>query len=465
MSEATIRSSFNYSIYWNLLDSIGTQALLISHHILLRSFVGPDFHGLFSIYVSLFYLAIFLTNSSFDIALAPFYHYYSHCKNRFRFLLTRHAIPQFILILCVAALFIALPHFKLGDFFKPYTEKISTLPVWLSVIIIATFIAETVKKPVKYFLQLAFYNSVTATVEFLGMLLYLVLFWSCYLLGYKITLELAFACLLIVAALQLIVLFIALAKYYMQLSDNHEQSVAYWWRIEKNRFFIFGNQLSGQFFSGNVLVPVCAYAIGLEAASFVKIVTSVSQWLILISQKALGVSTMALLAQTKETKNTDRHHWFRYSNTIAHSVIIMAATFILINGQQLVNMYRPQSDASFSWPILYFVILMCFIENFFVVYEKWFIIEEKTYILMITNLMSLGTIYACAQVIMTCYSAVSFIVLLFILLALRLSTFIFLSIITYYVWNIKPTYAVHTKSIILGLILSLAWKYTTINYL
>lgn len=423
----------------------------------MRVFIGNEFHGIFSVLTSLFYFAIVIGNSGFDNSIASVWRYFTDSKNRFLTLLRSYALPQLLLIISLSIAMYIVYHFLplLTDFsfLSKLINSIQGIPASLMLILCITFITESIKKSIKYFLQLAFYNSVTACVEFFGMLLYILLIWTGYTLGYTITQFLSFSVLLSISIVQLSILIGALLHFYKKLPNALLTTNFFFNRTRKNRFFIFSNQLINQFFSGNTLVPLCAYVIGLDGASFIKVVTSITQWIILIAQKILGVSTIALLSQAKETSSKIKKDMFVYSNTILQQVLYFVVIFLLFNSKTIIAL-QMHSSTLISLPILYFLLSMSFIESFFVVYEKWFMIEEKMYLFFGVNSICLFVLYLLAHYAMNCSSSLTLVTLLCIFAFIRLSGFLFLMFCTYLIWNIKPKISLQLQTLVFGFIFS-----------
>lgn len=460
-----------HTLFWNLFDSAGTQALLIIHYIALRSYIGISFHGALAAMLSLFYFILVVTNGGLDSSLAPFFKAITSTKKQAYSFAFRIIAPQWLLYSILALLFyLFFPHiltaltlYVPNCFLYAHQAFMRHTSTMLATYIALTFITESIKKTCKACLQLAFYTPITACVEFFGTICYLLLFWSAYNFGASITLEFSWLLLLLVSACQASILGVVLARFLNHLpgsvpKDSKSLPSAAYMRFFKTRLFTFANQLTAQLFTGNLLVPMAAFYQGLNTASFLKVITSMSHWVTLIAQKVFGISSSAFFAQLKDSDLAARRAFFMRISSQLHQALYALAIFLTINGAKLVAM---QSDNSFSvprWSTLYLMLIISFTESFFVVYDRWFLIEEKAFYTLGLNLISFSIIYALVYYTQ-CYAYFSPFILFIAIIGVRLLAFSFLSFFSYYFWRLAFTWRLQLSTLIMSLIFSLSFYF------
>lgn len=442
---------FNTSLYWNLIDSVGTQILLLMHHMLVRLFLGPAFHGSFSCILSFLYLGIMLFNFGFDLTLAPFFTAITASKHHFIKLLRYYMLSQ-ALILALGLLVISLLHAHLFYTSIVFDRVLYTLFGY-------TFIFESVKKTAKFFLQLNFLNKITALVEILGMLCYLLLFWTIYRIGSITTVTHTWGVLAVVSTIQAGILLYWCYQLYSRLPNQDEsttmQSISLY-DVTKLRFFTFSNQLVVQLFSGNFLVPLCAFKLGAQQASFIKIVSSFSQILSTVAQKIFGIASNAVFAHITTKPLAERRETFSSLSYKLHQAIYALGIFLIINIRPLITTYHQWhlgGEISLaSWAIVYVFFILSFIESFFALYERWYTVEKRADIFFVFNLLSFIILYVLLP-------SINIDKLFFTLLVgIRLGMFVALSGFSFYYWKIKPTFKINKSLLIVTIVSALVFN-------
>lgn len=462
------KKQFFQSLYWNSLDSIGTQALLILHHVLVRKYFGTEFHGIFGVQLSLFYLATILINFGFDYSISPFYKIFMHDKNNVRKFIRNYFLPQSILVILFSILL-----WFLGPQIFIFLSKLSSscnifnvqsnnyLTKGFITIFCISFISESIKKTMKFILQLGFHYKVTATVEFFGMLLYLILLWLPFILGYKLNLFIFWIAFLTTSLLQLIILFFFLFYSILKLpSENgkrleeHNITRHINQRFLKSRLYVFTNSAANQLFSSNIMVPLCAMFIGINQASFFKIVSSLSQWFTLIGQKVFGISFNAILAQAKNYSRSVNIDIFNMVSKIFYNSIFALFIFFLINGKKIVALQLTNAQNQ-SWAILYLMIFAAIAECFIILYEKWYIVQEKAFYLVIIQVLNFSIFY-----LLTTTNLINNIFSFFLVsILLKFSVFIILSLLSFYIWKLLPELKINFRFILFSLLFSIIFYF------
>jgi hypothetical protein len=463
MLSITYLKKFNRSIYWNLLDSAGSQVLLIIHHVFLRLYAGPELHGAFGAMLSLFYLVLIIINFGLDYSLAPFFKAFTKNKKSAQLMFFNYLIPQVILLVICSLIFYNF-HPALFSLFSSTIAIKSHITKHIAQVISITFISESIRKTIKLLLQLSFKNKVTACVEFFGMLAHLVTIWLAFFIGFPISLNLCWSVLLIQSIVQVTILSIAALNKYLSLSscsnnfddDSNNLHLRFW----KSRLFTFTNQILGQLFSGNFLVPLCAFYLGLEQASFLKVITSITYWITLVAQKVFGVSSSAILANAKNTNTQEQKSLFLYLSYYFHQALCSLVIFLLINGKKIVLLHNLNISPSFlSWSTLYLMLLISFSESFFTIYEKWYIIKEKIAYLFAFNFLSFSALYLILNQTSICYTNLSQISFFILIISVRMSMLLVLTLFSYHQWQIWPSFKINAKILISSLLLSLLFYF------
>lgn len=445
-------ADFKQGLFWNLFDSVGTQGLLILYHILFRNFFGTELHGKVGCSLSIFYLSIVVFNLGLDYSLAPFLEQFTKSKRSFALFITRLILPQLCFLILSAVVFF-LFFDQLQNLFPLFTVlgTRASQPFLFSLSTI--FVLESMKKTTKYFLQLNFYTPLTACVEVFGMLFYMLSILTRPHFGRPVTLEYTWQALCLLSLIQLLILSCAVLVFYTTLTPSHADSSdtrSFARRIVKTRFFSWSNQCLNQLFSGNFLVPLCALHFGLEQASLMKVITSISYWITYIANKVFGVTGNALLAHVKNRSLEVQQKAFEYISFLLIQALYFLIIFLTINGKKIA-LLQTRSSGHIEWSLLYFMLIISFFESLFIIYEKWYILEERVGTFFLFNLVSFGLLYALYP------HTTSTITMLTLIIVLRLVTFLIMTLVSFYRWRIWPPLLPDVRALAGSLILSIAF--------
>ncbi len=449
---------YTKSLYWNLLDSGGSQFLLILFHILLRSYVGPEIHGSFSTLISLFYLLLSWANLGLDYSLAPFFAFFTQSKQHARSFFIWYLVPQFLFLIVITI----VVHFSYTTLLPiiPFLKAIpySPLPLSYALLLGLSFISEGIRKTIKTVLQLAFKVEVAAVVEFFGMAGYVAFICMSYQMGLLVDLTPVWIGFLATSVIQTSILALSLAYFYSAL--NHDSRPISFSGVARRfwltRFFTFGNQAGRQLFPSNLLVPLSALYLGLNQASLLKVATSISHWITLIAQKVFGVSSTAVLAHSKTLSMEDQRGIFSQLSYYLNQALYFLLIFLLINGKKIALLQILETPVGFSWSPLYALILLSFAESLFVLYERWFITQEKSGYLFCIHVLGIIGLYASMKIsqFFGIGTSLSF---LMSILASRMSIFLFAGIYSYYHWGLLPSLKISKLTLSLALVLAIAF--------
>ncbi len=440
---------FKQGLFWNLFDSVGSQGLLIIYHLLFRHFFGIPLHGVMGCLLSLLYLLIIIFNGGLDFSLAPFLETITRNRRTMRSALYTVFIPQCLFIGTVGTgLYLLYPYAaQTLPLVKTLSPHLTPLAIGLFAL---TFMTESVRKTLKYFLQLSFYTRMTALVEVGGITTYIMLI-STYFVAHRANIvEESWKLLCIVSCLQLFILAAGCVMLYYSLENEPPEdspSTLPITRMLRSRIFIWANQCMNQLFSGNFLVPICALYFGIEQASFMKVITSISSWITLIAHKVFGITSNALLAHLKFRSLETQRIAFSYLTALLNRALSFLLIFLIINGKKIA-LLQITPQATINWSLLYFLLIISSFESLFILYEKWYIIEEKAHYYFLFNGICIGLIYSLINYLR------SPIAMLLLIITLRIATFIFLTLFSFYWWHIWPSFKLPLKTIALSLLIS-----------
>ena len=429
---------FRFGIIWTLIDAIGSQGIVILYHIVYRTYAGHVQHGAMGCLLSLVYLCVALTNIGLDKTLAPFLETFTASRSRLRLFSYTLLIPQavFLATLCTLT-YLFLPTFA---HILPLLTSVS-MP--LLTYLLLTFISESLRKTLRTFLQLSFNFRFAAFVELLGISLNLA--GIIYLHNVNaLTLVRSWQILAATSLLQLLILSGGMLYVYFTLSTEKPEPLNtkdLFIRINKTRLFTWALQSLNQLYSGNFLVPICALQFGIASASLMKIITSISYWIKLIAKKVFGITSNALLAHLKSRSQETQIQAFHFLTEVFNQALFGVLIFLIINGQKIAQ-YQFDSTKGVSWSLLYFMLILTFIESFFVLYERWYILEEDAFIYLLFNVASIGVLYLIVGMLPSPIAILSAII------CIRVTTFILLSLFSFYRWKIWPSFVPHVKTIV-----------------
>jgi hypothetical protein len=436
-------SQFKKGLLWTFIDSFGSQGLVILFHLLFRTYAGIILHGVLGCTLSLIYLAVAIANIGLDSSLAPFLEIFSASKKRFWLLAYLVVIPQafFLGIICVS-FYLSISYIPYIPFFKALAPYFSSDFFNYGLLI---FFLESMRKTFRTFLQLSFYFRFAALIELLGVVINILGIVA--LNRYQhLTLLTSLQVLLYASLFQSVALVGGLASWYSTLSNREATTVhrlELFIRITKTRFFTWILNCLHQLYSGNFLVPVCAFQFGIESASLMKVISSISYWITLVAKKSLGITSNALLAHLKSRSLETQAHAFHFLTEVFNQILYGLFIFLLVNGRKIALLQGAQGEP-ITWALLYGMVILTFLESLFVLYEKWYILEEDVHTYLGFNLISIGLLYLSIQ------SLQSPVAIVLTIIGMRVATFILLSLFSFYRWNIWPSLKPHRRMLIVA---------------
>jgi hypothetical protein len=367
----TITEQFLSGIKWNTIEACLYQGILWGYHVTLFSSFDRAFYGTVGILFSLLYIGVTLCTLGLDSALSPFIRQYTQSKTAFRALLGRQCIPNLIT-------YCGLILFAYGYDINNLLRYLGLSPIDQSMIIILTIllIVESIKKVIKTFLGLLFYNQQLATIEISYIIVYMTTVAGLCYVRVPMTLYVIFLPMLIYSIIIAIILAGFLYRRYHQLpDDSYSADARLIKRITQSRIFGYINQLGHLIFSGNMLVLFAAQ-LGISYAAVAKIMTTSIQLVSTITQKIIGQASEAAFAHAHAYATHEKQSLFSLANYYAQIVIIGLFAFCCALNHKAIAGHVTSSDIHTNAMILAFSILLL-IEPFFMTYEKKYLIEEK----------------------------------------------------------------------------------------
>jgi hypothetical protein len=314
---------------------------------------------------------------------------------------------------------------------------IQHIPFSLFIILECLILSEWINQICKAILQLQFKSKIVAICESISIMGYVISVWSYYFIYGTLTLSILFTPLLIVSLIGIVILGHQLLLYYRRLPLHHTDetiSKNLISRMARSRFLVFFNQIIHSTFSSNFLVPFFAINFSLADAGALKMAASISNLLTTLFHHIFGATSNAVLAQIKNESMQVKQTVFAYMTRRINSVIYGILIFMFINTKTIINMGTNNIIAPKA---LFYIILFLFLslsDNILIAYEKLFIAEEKIRYFIVLNIISMLFVYSILN--STIYFS-QFLVLALLILA-RLIIFVFVKIISYYIWGLKP---------------------------
>lgn len=370
---------YKQTLYWNIIDSLSNQFLLFIHNLLIRSLAGVDFHGRFSIMFSLFYLLLGLSTSGFDLTISTLWNSAKSKSNLSRLFFQLCIQQTFIFLLL--SIIITIAYSAQNLFFK---GLIDTFPVTLVLIILAI---EMTKKLLKSFLLMTLVTSIPVIIEAIGFIIYLLSIWYWYIFyGYSLTASIVIMS--IISLFQIVAFLYYSFEWWHTISlstDEKESSTSTIWYT---RLWGTISQLSNQFFTANFFIPLFAEWCSLSFVSAAKIVSLAAQLLIKFVQRSIG-STIIIMHTKMHAFPYGQFLTHQINNTLYFLVFCSGCMFILL---PLTLAQACSLTLNHIFFLTFFLILLTFLEGFFVLYDRLLSVQGKTYFVAAISTVSLASI-------------------------------------------------------------------------
>lgn len=414
------------ALKWNTFEAFLYQGILIGHQLFLY-WLAPK--GLFGAQGALFasaFLLISVLNFSLDSGMTSCFLEITKNKKTFKTFFKSYFIPQ------VVFLFLGATSFALLACNIPLPARFTLFkdPVW-SAIMVLFIVSEGTKKNLRAFLHLAFQNKATASIEVFNIVSYVTSIWLLYFCGISFSLFVLTVPFLFISGITTIILLKKLYDSYLSLpvSDKrfpHDFRSSFF----KTRSFLYLNELSRSLFSSNFLLPFFACFHGILQTSTAAFMNALTHAVTFFIQKIFGPSGAALFANGKHLSCTNKQEMFIFLQQKTWYALGFLLILCLLIFQPFITL-QSGSETVFNWALLYTFFLSHFLENIFVVYEKFFIAEQKAHYITLCNGISF---LGCIVLATLLYNA-PLITLLMSFIFLRFAAFISLVYCAHRLWN------------------------------
>lgn len=369
-----LNQRFVSAVKWNMAETVMYHTLFIAHQFSLYAVVGSEDYGKAGALFSFSFLLVALLQGALEVTLIPYIQSFSSSKDHFKILLNRYIAPQ-VGIMLSAPLFLWI--FKLSG----WITKLNSYS-WSTCLLIGIFIAgQSIHKILRRLLQLLFLNKHTASIEVATLIMYITLFWSAYFLSVPFGVPLLLLPYIAATCITVTSFTIFIKNYYKQLPQcsNTPLNTKNFRTIQMYGII---NQTSRSLFSGNFLIPLFAFNAGFKEAGIATLIKYGTYTLTIFIQK-LCAPAGALFGHGTTLTETQKQHNFIKSLRLFFSIILFfGLTF---------GLYCLHNLSSISHTTLLYVcffLLIYILEHLFTLYEKFFIAQNKAFILTACNIIS-----------------------------------------------------------------------------
>jgi hypothetical protein len=440
--EAAPGAAIQLHVRWVMLGSICFEVLKLAHQCLLLYSIPLPVYGLMGSIFSLIFLTIKLSRIGDDQSFAPFIQEAKHSKDIFRTLIVHFIFLQIPILLLTGA---GACYFLLSKF---YRVDIASPHALLVLTLIVSEGCRTIMRPL---LHNIFLGKKTIFIELLAMLLFLGGVWGPYLLGMPLTLNLIFYSYLLDSLFTLLIFSKLVFDFYKSIPDKEKvKNKGLIQRIWKSRFFNYSMSITKNLFTGNFIVTLFSLNFGLQQAGVLKFASYVSDAIRGVIHTAIGYSGGTLLAHHKvasfEEKKRIFSHVFRMLNTIIYTALLPLILWYT-RFESYASLYTPYVFL----PFIFALIFISLLEHLFIIYESFYIIEERGGVLLSIKILEALLVYG----------AISFgllfspFVTITNLIVVRIVTFLLTALYAYKEWGVKPTLKTNKTFIVLFIVILL----------
>lgn len=453
------QKTFFHAALWNALNVFLYKIILQTHQACLFYVISKELFGISGTLFSTIYLLINLTNFGFDYSLFAFHQYYTTCQNNFKKMIHHFLLHSFIILSTTGILLVLLHHFS-------YLPQISFItqftPTSLIMLLTALFISESIKKSLELLAHLSFLNKTITLVEIFTLILYVGILWSYYFLFGYINLYTIFIFMCITSCLELGIVVQRLKTFQKTLPihcpvqpEPTKQEIIF------NQIVNYINQIAKALSSPNFMIIFLAYHLGMLKAGFIKLIIDIIILFYMLLNRAVGIPSGALMSRRATIAEPDLPHFSTIFLKITNAYIqFLYALLILVCATIIPCMLKSTYlNTTLTINILFFMIAG-FLEYLIITYEKLYLTQGASTKLAIMNIFGLFSIIPALW-----YSSLlpqTYLLLPFIII--RLCNFICITWVTYKIWNLRPSFKIKLKTILITLLPAislLAWYLKT----
>jgi hypothetical protein len=414
---------FLYSIRWASYEQLGYQAILLAHQTALSYVMGIAAYGLVgTAFASIYLLSNFL-NLGLDATFSPFLNLALTGKRSFKKIVIFPLIVQLFIFFILIFLSSAL----VWQGWVPLTGGAGII------LVVAGGMTESYKRTLRILVQNSFYIKEAAFIAVADIILYVAIIWTEYWYWGSLTIHNLVMPLIGTSLLSILLLWYLVYKIYNELPTEmaFQFSPNLGKRILKTRFLGLAQRINSQFFSSNLLIPLSALFFGAVQTGILTLISSYTYFINSLIKKTCEISSSALFSQSTILSREEKQSLF---NKVTGSTYYMLSLLGLILVMLYPSALRIFTKANYDLlPIVLFMLFQ-FSENFLIMYEKFFIAEEKAATLFMINAVTLpfylGTLYG--------YQSLPSHLGLVFIIGIRLATLAFFILFSLYWWGIKP---------------------------
>lgn len=435
---------FSHVLRWNAIEAVLYQVILFGHQLILFKSIPLSLYGLAGTFFSLIYMSIVIVNFGFDLTLTTFFTWYIQNKGTKKTLLQHLALQSFVLMSLIPL------WYYLGSFLL-----FSSIPKFVYGVAGIIAMLEGVKRNIKTTLQLLFLSKYVAILEIATVCLYVTWVWLIFfatgtLTIMNILLPMAVTSFTDACVLWMIVYWHSTTSATSGASGEIQKPST--GRLARNRFYNWLSQLSSLLFSSNFLTPFFSLIFGLSHAGLFKLMSSITYFITTITHKLLGTTSATLLTHVKQMPLEEKQSLFALITKQCNGILYGIIVFACINYQAILTLNGISNAASHHLALLF--LLLNLIDQFFIVYEKFMLAEEKTASILainIINIIFLGPLIALS-------SSLSSVVILGLFAIVRSTLLVSISFIFTRRWHMHTHWYIDRGSLISFAAMALATR-------
>lgn len=411
------RDRFFLAVKWNTFESLGYQFIFILHQIGLFMYCDRALYGKVGALFSVCYIAVTLIVSGFDGGLLPYFKKFISDKRSFKIFIFEYVGPQLIGMI-IGAYFLWIVVINVRPSFE-----LSSATVFL----LTTFIVvEGIKRILKHLLYLAFYNRQTALYEVIQIKTYVLTVWGCHWIGVPFSVELFFIPFILYSIIFSFLCARKLLHYYRTLALPEVlivlPSAKTFFTI---RMSVLINQISRAFFSSNFLIPLFALHGGFQEAGVLTFANYLTHACISLFQKIALSPAEALFSRVKHFSLVFHYRALTLVLHIFSTLAVIVGLLVFLNGRTCAESFGCGSLDHLTWTVLIFFFFIHLLESMFILYEKFFLMQERV------KFLAFGNVFTCLMCYLLFLCKLPFFVLISSCIFIRFTFFIFLSFLIY----------------------------------
>lgn len=436
---------FFKAITYNIVNIFLYKIILQLHQTTLFFTIAAPMFGLVGTLFSSVYFLISVTNIGFDYFIISHHNNYTSCQKNFKKIIPIFIARLITVLFVIILLWIINHHYKLC----PVANILDHTTPPLLAIIVFIFISESIKKSLDALAQMSFLQRSITFFDISTLLMYVIFVWGYYFLYKDISLYTIFLPMAFISIFECFLLTRTIIAFYSRLPmscSNHTTPSPK--VIITQQVINYINQITKALFSPNFFIILFACYFGLSKAGYIKLCTDGIILLYMLLNRSFGLPTAALFSSLGKSSSQDLEqqkvatstfikitNWYiQFLYALAIIIFILLSSFY--NGNVSLS-------ASILWNVILFI-FASFIEYLLIAYEKWYLTQDRSWVLAIINginLLGYGLLFLVSN-----YVSSNFILLPIILLRILIVTLIIYS--TNYIWRISPNFRINRWTII-----------------